>query len=153
MRTRLLLPLLLTIACASLIPANALRELFGVRIGMSKAATHEKLSANGTMVREERKRQEAWQLRDERYEGAIVGYDREWRVRFITAVVRNDAHVRYADVLDVAAAKHQSTGTSHTYTWRPPHARYSIIAIGTDADTVKYVTLTRGADEEEEEEE
>ena len=147
----LLLVILLVGACAT---AHAARDLFGVRVNESKADVHAKLGAIGTLQREERKRQEVWELRDPRFQGAIVGYDTEWRVRFITAVAKKDGEpVRYADVLDVTAAAHSVTGTSHNYRWHPRDADYTLIAIGNDADRLTYLTLTKSNDAEAEEEE
>jgi len=146
--------LLLAVAVACATATASLHDLFGVRTGMRKSDVHAKLSAAGTFVRNERKRQEVWEVRDPRYRGAIVGYDAEWKVRFITAVANEQGtRVRYADVLDLSRAQHQSAGTSHTYRWTPPHARYTIIAIGNDPEVLTYLTLTTTEREEEEEEE
>jgi hypothetical protein len=145
---RLLVLILFAAGCASTTaPAAHLHDLFGVAVGMSKDTVHQRLSAAGSLAREERKRQEVWNVRDPRFEGAIVGYDEEWKVRFITAVAKKGGErVRYADVLDVAAARHQSTGSTNKYTWRPAGAGYSVIAIGADPDVLTYVTLTIGAE-------
>jgi hypothetical protein len=147
--------LLLAVAVACTTATAPLRELFGVRTGMRKTAVHAKLAAIGTLVREERKRQEAWEVsNDPRWRGALVGYDKEWEVRFITAVAKeNGTRVRYAEVLDLAHAEHQQAGPSHTYRWKPPHARYTIIAIGNDPEVLTYLTLSSTSREEEEEEE
>lgn len=142
----LLLTVLLFVACAGArTPAAPLRDLFGVSVGMSRDEARAKLGAVGSMQREERKRQEVWTVRDRRFEGAIVGYDADWKVRFITAVARADgARVRFADVLDLAAAAHQTTGTAHKYRWQPAGAAYTIVAIGNDPERVTYLTLTSG---------
>jgi len=118
---------------------------------MRKADAHAKLAAIGKFVREESKRQEVWEVRDPRFRGAIVGYDPEWKVRFITAVANeNGQRVRYADVVDLGHAQHQSAGQSHTYRWKPPHARYTIIAIGNDPEVLTYLTLSKAAEAERE---
>jgi len=143
--------LLLAAACATQF-AHAARDVFGVRPEERKASVHAKLAAVGTLQREEANRQEVWAIRDPRYRGAIVGYDAESRVRFITAVARDDGTpVRYADVLDLAAATHRTAGATHNYRWRPPHADYTIIAIGSDPERLTYLTLTKDNDAEAEE--
>lgn len=149
------LTLLLAAAVACATAAVSVRDLFGVRPGMRRTAVHQKLGAIGKLVREERKRQEAWEVHgDPRYQGAIVGYDREWRVRFVTAVAKdNGERVRYAGVVDLGQAKHETDGRTHTYRWTPPHARYSIVAIGTDPEVLTYLTLRANRIEEEDEEE
>jgi hypothetical protein len=135
--------LLLAAACATHI-AHAARDLFGVRVEDTKTAVHAKLGAVGTLQREESKRQEVWELRDPRFQGAIVGYDAEWRVRFITAVAKEGGEpVRYADVLDVANATHRVTGTTHNYRWQPRGSELIVIAIGNDPERLTYLTLTK----------
>jgi hypothetical protein len=147
-RARFILFLLLGAACASTRPARPLHDLFGVSVGMPKADVHTKLASVGTMAREERKRQEVWTLTDPRYEGAIVGYDTDGNVRFITAVARaNGEGVRFADVIDLEHAQHRTAGTSHNYRWHPPGAKYAIVAIGNDAERLSYLTLTDDRDE------
>jgi hypothetical protein len=127
------------------------RDVVGVSVGMSRNTAHAKLGANGTMLREERKRQEVWELRDPRFTSAIVGYDEEWRVRYITAVAKEK--IRYADVLDISAAEHRSDGRNHTYIWKPsPRADYVVRARGTDPDVLTYLTLRRIGERESEEE-
>jgi hypothetical protein len=141
---------LLLAACASI--QTPRREVAGVSVGMSRNAVHAKLAANGTMLREERKRQEVWELRGPQFASAIVGYDEEWRVRYVTAVAKEK--IRYADVLDVSAAEHRTDGRNHTYVWKPsPRADYVVRARGTDPDTLMYLTLRRIAGEHESEEE
>ena len=146
-RFLLLLAVAHAFGCATARPQPP-RDLFGVTVGMSRADTRAKLGAVGSLSREERKRQEVWTVRDPRFEGAIVGYDTDWNVRFITAVAKKDGEpVRYDDVLDRAAATHRSTSTSHNYRWHPPGASYTIIAIGSDPERLTYLTLTHGDEE------
>lgn len=142
-RIGLTLFLLLGAACASTRPAQPLGHLFGVSVGMSKADVHAKLGAIGTMTREERKRQEVWTVTDPRFEGALVGYDEAWNVRYITAVARPGGEgVRFADVVDLKLAQHKSAGNSHNYRWQPAGASYAIVAIGNDPERLTYLTLT-----------
>ena len=141
--TSLIIVLILGAACASTGPVVVpLRDLKGVTVNMPRDEVRTKLSAVGSLQREERKRQEVWTLRDDpSYEGAIVGYDTNWNVRFITLVARADGKpVQFADVLDLGKAEHKSAGTSHTYRWHPEGANYDIVATGTDR--VTYLTIT-----------
>lgn len=127
--------------------------LFGITPGTTRARVHDRLNDTGTLLREEGKRQEVWELRDQRFSGAIAAYDEEWRVRFITFVAREDGQrLRYTDVMDLNTAEHRSAGASHTYTWRPRHARYIVIARGTDSELLTYLTFrgtTAGREEKE----
>ncbi|HVE69784.1 MAG TPA: hypothetical protein VNI54_00340 [Thermoanaerobaculia bacterium] len=138
----IIIVLILGAACASTRPIVPLRDLLGVTVDMSRDEVQTALSAVGEKQRDERKRQEVWTLRDDAsYEGAIVGYTPEWKVRFITLVARADGKpVQFADVLDVAQATHKSAGSTHTYRWHPAGASYDIVATGTDR--VQYLTLT-----------
>jgi hypothetical protein len=148
-RLHIILFLLLGAACASTGPApqQPLRDLFGVTVGLPRDDVRARLSTVGSMVREERKRQEVWSVKDDRrFEGVIVGYDTDWKVRFVTAVARTGGEaVRFADVIDLASAEHKSAGTTHNYRWTPAGANYVIVAIG--SDRVNYLTLTTGRDE------
>jgi hypothetical protein len=132
--------LAVAVACATA-AVSFPRDLFGVRTGMRKADAQARLAAIGKLIRSEGTRQEAWEVRDPRFRGAIVGYDAESKVRFITAVANESGpRIPYADVLDVAKAQHQTAGSAYTYRWTPPHARYTIVAKGNDGG-VMYLTL------------
>jgi hypothetical protein len=141
---------LLLAACASM--STPRRDVVGVTVGMSRNAAHAKLDAIGRKLRDEGKRQEVWELRDARFASAIVGYDEESEVRFITAIAKEK--IRYADVLDINAAEHRTDGRNHTYVWKPsPRADYVVRARGSDPEVLTYLTLRRIAGEREGEEE
>ena len=84
------------------------------------------------MSREERRRHEIWTIHDDpRFASLIIGYTKEWTVRFVTAVAKPEGTaVRYDEVLDLAAAKLRTAGKTRTYTWVTGTPPYSIIAIG-----------------------
>ena len=145
--------LALTASCATTGTSQYSRDLFGIRPGTSRAEAHAKLKTVGNFVRDEAKRQEVWTVNDPRWAGAIVGFDREERVRFITAVAKTGGErVSYSDVLDVTSAKHRSTGATHRY--EAPRGRGVIaIAIGNDPQYVTYYSLKRVSGEREDEDE
>ena len=137
------LTLLLTLlASASVAAGAAIHDIAGVQLGMSKDDVRTQLAKTATFERNERRRQEIWTLNaDPRFTSLIVGYSKEGKVRFVTAVAKpNGAAVRYADVLDLAEAKHKSAGSSHTYTWVTGTPAYTIIAIGGPAK-LDYLSL------------
>ena len=77
---------------------------------MQKTEVEKRLQALGKFVRNERKRQEIWEIRDERYSHLIVGFDANGQLRFVTAVAREDKdarRVRYEEVGDPEGA-HQA---------------------------------------------
>lgn len=107
-------------------------DIAGVRLGMSRDEVRSSLADTARLEREERRRHEVWTLNgDPRFASLIVGYTKEWKVRFVTAVAKPEgAAVKYAEVLDLTAAHHKSAGQSHTYTWTTGTPEYTIIAIG-----------------------
>lgn len=109
-----------------------LTDILGIRLGMSRDAVRSGLAGVASLEREERRRHEVWTLRDDpRFAALIIGYTKEWTVRFVTAVARPDGEdVRYADVLDLGAATHKAAGKTHTYTWATGTPQYFVIAIG-----------------------
>ena len=132
MKTVALIAMLLVTSAAFAADVAPISDILGVRLGMSRDEVRAGLAAKATFEREERRRHEIWTVRDDaRFASLIIGYTKEWNVRFITAVARpGGAAVRYADVLDLAAAKHKAAGQTHTYTWVTGTPPYNVIAIG-----------------------
>src|SRR5689334_20094397 len=63
-------------------------KILGIRLGMDYAKAHTLLTKLGHFKSED-ERQEVWALRrDKRYEYLIVGFDRDHRVRYVTALAR-----------------------------------------------------------------
>jgi hypothetical protein len=118
-------------------------EILGVRLDMPRAEVRELLGKSGKLEREERKRQEVWTVQDPRFASLIVGYDKNWNVRFVTGVAKPEGDaVKYADVLDVPAADHKSAGQTHTYTWTIAEPKYYVIAIG-GPERLDYLSLKK----------
>ena len=134
--------------------APPIADIAGVRLGMSRDAVRSGLAPRASLEREERRRQEIWTLHDDpRFASLIVGYTPEWDVRFVTAVAKADGvAVRYADVVDLADARHRAAGQTHTYTWVTGKPAYSVIAIG-GPSRLNYLSLERDAAAKEEESE
>ena len=112
--------------------APAVSDILGVKLGMSRDEVRSGLAPRAGLEREERRRHEIWTLRDDpRFASLIIGYTKEWNVRFVTAVARPEGKpVRYEEVLDLAQASLKTAGQLRTYTWitgTPPH---TIIAVG-----------------------
>ena len=127
--------------------APPLSDILGVRLDMPRDSVRTVLANMAKLEREERRRQEVWTLSDDpRFASLIIGYTKEWNVRFVTAVARPDGMaVHYEDVLDVATAEHRAAGQTNTYTSKigttgtPP---YFIIAIG-KPERIEYLSLKR----------
>ncbi|HEX6097405.1 MAG TPA: hypothetical protein VF432_13840 [Thermoanaerobaculia bacterium] len=122
--------------------APPISDIAGVRLGMSRDEVRSGLATTARLEREERRRHEVWTLAgDARFASLIVGYTKEWKVRFVTAVAKPDgAAVGYGDVLDLTAANHKAAGKTHTYTWVTGTPPYSIIAIG-GPSRLEYLSL------------
>jgi hypothetical protein len=118
-----LLPLLLT---ASISVAAAGREtrprrdIVGLRLDMSKEDAHSRLQKIGTLQREDRKRQEVWEVRDPYFSHVIVGFDKQSRIRFVTAVAREGGQrMRYTDVANLERARQEGdvSANNYNYVW------------------------------------
>ena len=156
---RLLLVLLITaiVFAATKAPAP---EILGVRLGMPYAEACAKLNKIAQFKNED-EGQEVWMLRDDpHYQFLIVGFDRERRVRYVTALARSDgAPVNYGDVGDVQTALRSGQSGNLTYTWRINSRKnsfeYAAIAKGKDSQRLSSYSVKRlgvGGEESEEEE-
>lgn len=98
--------LFLFAASVSALVAEPRRDIMGINIGMSKEAARHQLQKLGQLQREERKRQEVWELRDRHFSHLIVGFDKASQVRFVTAVAREDGErTLYSDVAELKKAR------------------------------------------------
>jgi hypothetical protein len=101
-----------------------------------------------------------WAIKDERISHLLVGYDPEFRVRYVTAIARTGGpRVRYEDVADLKSAQREENQGNYKFTWqlaaRLGHAEYVMIAHGHDAQylesySVKKVDQEGKADEDDE---
>lgn len=125
-------------------------EILGVRLGMSREEAHARLQTIGRLEKEERRQQEVWRLTsDPAYSHLMVAYNKEYTsVRYITAVA-NEAgqRTRYADVINLGAARSENTQASRTYTQNVPardnQPGFITKAIGTDPTYLKYYSIER----------
>ena len=149
--------LLLLVACASTpsatpssspeptsaLPPASVTDILGVRLDMPRDEVRGALTTIGTFEREERKRQEIWTVHDPRYSSLMIGYDSNWKVRYVTAVANPaGAPVTYAEVLEVSTADLRSAGDTHTYTWKTGTPPYYVIAIG-GPERLTYLSLKK----------
>ena len=122
------------------------REILGIDLSMTKDAAQKRLQEIGTFVRHEEKQQEVWQVRDESFSHLIVGFGKHDKMRYVSAVARNDKdakRVGYAELGDLKKAR--QTGDPKINNWRyewelpaekgEPHTL--VIAAGRDP---KYLT-------------
>src|SRR5437763_6622095 len=158
---RLLTILLLTATLASLWCATKLPppEILGIRLGMPYPQAHAKLMQLGEFKNQD-EGQEVWTLRsDPHYQTLIVGFDRERRVRYVTALADPKRKaVDYSDVADVHSATSSGQPGNLVFTWKArdqkSHIDYLAIAKGSDQHRLSSYSVKRlMANNEETEEE
>ena len=112
-------------------------EIMGVSLSMSREAALARLKAIGRLEKEERKRQEVWAVNDARVSHLLVGYDTEYRVRYVTAIARaGGPRIRYQDVVDVKHAQRSNNQGNYKFT----------LEVDARRDRFAYVTIAHGRD-------
>jgi hypothetical protein len=138
------------------------REILGLRIEMPKGEVTKRLQEMGKFVRDERKRQQIWEVRDERFSHVVVGFDSKEMLRYVTAVAREDKEakrVEYGEIGDVQQA-HQAGDpaiNNFNFEWRlepeKGSAEVMVVARGRDPKFLSTYSLKKLGGEVEEEEE
>lgn len=152
----LLLAFLITMAAARTTTAP---EILGIRLGMKYAKAHARLAKLGHFKSED-EGQEVWTLNgDKRYQYAIVGFDRDRKVRYVTVLARPDGQpVNYEQIGDITRAARTGQTGNLRYTWKlndeKEHFEYIAMAAGKDAHRLdRFSIKLLGAKGEEDEEE
>ena len=130
--------------------ANLQDHVLGLRIGMSREDVHRRLKLMGTFEREERGRQEVWTLaRESRFDSVLVGFDADFRVRYVTAIAREGGRrMRYNELAPIKDARAENANGAYTrYTWEvkpdKQHPGYFLIAEGRDPEYLKSFSIKR----------
>jgi len=136
--TRLLtISVLLVVGAFASAEAKTRPEIMGVSLSMSREAALARLKAIGRLEKEERKRQEVWAVNDARVSHLLVGYDTEYRVRYVTAIARaGGPRIRYQDVVDVKHAQRSNNQGNYKFT----------LEVDARRDRFAYVTIAHGRD-------
>lgn len=122
-------------------------DLLGISIGMPRGAAESKLSAIADLERLEEGRQQIWRLNgDPHFSTIAVGYDREDRVRYVTAFV--DAatakeRIAFASVGDLSKAKAEVTGRHHRYIWTHDPGGYDVNIYGDEDQFLTIYTIVK----------
>jgi hypothetical protein len=131
-------------------------QILGLRLGMPYAQARSRLNQIGQFKSED-EGQQVWTLtHDQHYQYAIIGFDRDRQVRYITVLARPDGKpVSYADVGDIAQATRSGGPGNIRYTWRVSdkggHFEYLVIAKGKDQHYLDHFAVKRlGAENERE---
>src|SRR5690348_1795182 len=99
-------------------------EIMGLALGMSRDDAQARLKSIGSLEKEERKLQEVWALRDPRISHLLVGYDEEFRVRYVTAIARQGGpRIRYQEVAELKHAQRMQSQGNLKFTWEVAERR------------------------------
>ncbi len=128
-------------------------EIMGISLGMSRDDARAHLKSIGSLERETRKRQEVWTIRNDRISHLLVGYDPEFRVRYVTAIARSGGpRIRYDDVANLESARREDNQGNYRLTWqiaaRSGHSAYVLIAHGHDPDYLDSYSVKKMIDKE-----
>jgi len=150
--TSLFLLLVISIL-VSAAPARPRPEIMGIGLEMSRDEARVRLKSIGSLEKEDRKRQEVWAVKDSRISHLLVGYDAEYRVRYVTAIARTDGpKIRYQEIADLKSARRAVVQGNHKFTWeiegRRGHEAFILIARGHDPQYLDSYSVKK-ADQEE----
>jgi|SRR6185503_8575509 hypothetical protein len=154
MKRLLSLSLLLVISIlASAAPARPRPEIMGISLEMKRDNVRARLQSIGNLEKEARKRQEVWAVKDSRISHLLVGYDADYRVRYVTAIARADGpRIRYQDVADLKSAQRSDTPGNHKFTWEIEGHRgqsaFILIARGHDSQYLDSYSVKKKDQEE-----
>jgi hypothetical protein len=128
-------------------------SILGISLGMKEAAARQVLDKLGRLQKEERRRQEVWNLTgDPRYASLIIAFDKKQEVRYVTVFTHEGAasrgqRVRYSELGDVKSARLERIGNNVKYTWdvasKGGGSRYLVVARGTDAQYLSSYSIKR----------
>lgn len=136
------------------------RQVLGIHFKLAKEDVHKRLKEIGSFVRAERKRQEIWQVRDASFSHLIVAFDKNAKLRFVTAVSREDAdakRVPYTQIGNVEKARQAGDPSinNFNYEWDLPsldgHPHLLVIARGRDPTFLTTYSLKKVEDDPVEE--
>ena len=133
---------------ALVLAATPQPQIKGISLGMSQADARTRLQSMGKLERETRKRQEVWSIKDERISHLLVGYDPEFRVRYVTAIARTGGpRIRYNDVADLESAQREQNQGNYKLTWQiaahSGQSAYLLIAHGHDPDYLESYSVKK----------
>jgi hypothetical protein len=116
--------LLMMTQCTGRTAPNLPRDILGISVGMSKAGAQQRLEEIATLESGGRKVGQFWKLKnDPHFSSVAVDYDKEDRIRFITAFVEKTTtkqKIRFTEVGDLTKAKAEIVEPHYRYIWEVP---------------------------------
>jgi hypothetical protein len=128
------------------------RQILGLRLGMNREQAHTRLKEIGQFVRNESQKQEVWTVRDPNYSHLLIGLAKDDKLRYVTAVAREDKEAKpvpYQSIGDLKEARVAGDPKIqvYNYQWHLPAEKGEpetlIIAIGRDPDKLSTYSLKR----------
>lgn len=133
--TRLITLCILLAVGAFAVEAKGRPEILGIALGTSREAAQAKLKTIGRLEKQERKRQEVWAVNDPRVSHILVGYDPEYRVRYITAIARTGGpRIRYQEVVDLKHAQRLDYQGNYKFTLEARRGQFAYVTIAHGRD-------------------
>jgi len=141
-------------ACTTSRAAVPNGDLLGLLVNEPRPAAEQRLNDIGKLERTESGRQEVWTLtNDPRFSAVAVGFDKQDRVRYITAFVdkaKATERVAFSSIGDVSKAKAEILPPHYRYIWQvkgPNEAlSYVVNVYGDDPNYATIYTLSRPID-------
>ena len=101
------------------------RQILGIHFKLTQEDIHKRLKEIGSFVRNDRKRQEIWEVRDQSFSHLIVSFEKNGKLRFVTAVSREDLEAKrvpYAEIgsLEKARQAGDPAINNFNYEWDLP---------------------------------
>jgi hypothetical protein len=130
---------------------NLPKDILGISVGMSKADAQKRLEEIAQFESEDRKTGQLWRLKNNpQFNNLAVGYDRDNKIRFVTALVEKTTakeRMRFTDVGDLASAEKQITEPHYRYFWDVPAIEdkppYRIFAYGSEPEFLTIYSLSK----------
>jgi hypothetical protein len=146
------LVILLTITqCSAKIAPNLPKDILGISVGMNKADAQRRLEEIATFESEGRKVGQLWRLKnDPHFSSVAVDYDKENRVRFVTAFVEKTTtkeKIKFTEVGDLTKARAEIVEPHYRYIWEVPaegdKAAYVVNVYGDNPEFVETYSLAK----------
>ena len=116
--------ILTTMQCAERAAPDLPSDILGISIGMNKADAQKRLEEIATFESEGRKVGQLWKLKnDPHFSSIAVAYDKENRIRFVTAFVEKTTvkeKIKFTDVGDLTKARTEIVEPHYRYIWEIP---------------------------------
>ena len=128
------------------------RDILGVHLEMTKEEASKRLNEIGPFDRDERKQQAIWQVRDPSFSHVIIGMSKEGKLRYVTAVAREDeqaTRVPYSSIGDLQQARQAGDPTikNFRFEWSLPARQDQpaavAAALGRDPEFLSTYSLKR----------